>query len=124
MRTASSSCPTAASPVRWMPPRPSACSTRSRRSEPEMFRLVLSSLRANVRRRISTSVAVCLGVALLAGTMVLGDTLKANFDSLFNSALGKADAVVRSSNTLDTDGEFAQDLIPESFADDITTLDG
>ncbi len=89
-----------------------------------MFRLVISSLRANVRRLISTSVAVCLGVALLAGTMVLGDTLKANFDSLFNSALGKADAVVRSANTLDTDGEFAQDLIPESLADDITTLNG
>ena len=89
-----------------------------------MFRLVLSSLRANVRRLISTSVAVCLGVALLAGTMVLGDTLKANFDSLFQSALGKADAVVRSSNTLDTDGEFAQDLIPVSLADDITTLNG
>src|SRR5262245_59387468 len=89
-----------------------------------MFRLVLSSLRANVRRLISTSVAVCLGVALLAGTMVLGDTLKANFDSLFQSALGKADAVVRSANTLDTDGEFAQDLIDVSLAKDIATLDG
>ncbi len=89
-----------------------------------MFRLIVSSLRANVRRLISTSVAVCLGVALLAGTMVLGDTLKANFDSLFQSALGKADAVVRSANTLDTDGEFAQDLIDASLADDIATLDG
>jgi putative ABC transport system permease protein len=89
-----------------------------------MFRLVLSSLRANVRRLVSTSVAVCLGVALLAGTMVLGDTLKANFDSLFQSALGKADAVVRSANTLDTDGEFAQDLIDASLANDIATLDG
>ena len=41
-----------------------------------MLRLVISSLRAHVRRVcISTSLAVCLGVALLAGTMVLGDTL-------------------------------------------------
>ena len=44
---------------------------------------------------------MCLGVALLAGTMLLGDTLRANFDSLFQSALGSSDAVVRSSNTLD-----------------------
>jgi putative ABC transport system permease protein len=89
-----------------------------------MLRLVLSSLRANSRRLISTSIAVCLGVALLAGTMVLGDTLKANFDELFQSSLGNADAVVRSANTLDTDGEFAQDLIDGSMADELAAMDG
>ena len=76
-----------------------------------MVRLVLSSVRANVRRLLSTGLAVCLGVALLCGTMLLGDTLRANFDSLFTTALGKSDAVVRSSTTLTTDGEFAQDLL-------------
>ncbi len=89
-----------------------------------MLNLVLSSLRAHARRLVSTSIAVCLGVALLAGTMVLGDTLKANFDTLFQSALGKADAVARSANTLDTDGEFAQDLIDGSLAGDVAALDG
>ncbi len=89
-----------------------------------MLRLVLSSLRANARRLTSTSIAVCLGVALLAGTMVLGDTLKSNFDSLFQSALGNADAVVRSANTLDTDGEYAQDLIDGSLADQLAGVDG
>jgi putative ABC transport system permease protein len=89
-----------------------------------MWRLVVSSLRANSRRLISTSVAVCLGVALLAGTMVLGDTLKSNFDDLFQSSLGNADAVVRSANTLDTDQEFTQDLIDSSFAEELATVDG
>ena len=89
-----------------------------------MVRLTLSSLRANARRMASTSIAVCLGVALLAGTMVLGDTLRANFDTLFQSALGRADAVVRSSNTLTTDGEFAQDLIPGSLAAELEKVDG
>ena len=79
-----------------------------------MLRLVISSVRAHVRRLLSTSLAVCLGVALLAGTMLLGDTLRANFDSLFQSALGSSDAVVRSANTLTTEGEFAQDLIDGS----------
>ena len=67
---------------------------------------------------------MCLGVALLAGTMVLGDTLRANFDSLFQSALGTSDAVVRSANTLTTDGEFAQDLIDGSLADQLAEIDG
>ena len=82
-----------------------------------MLRLVISSVRAHARRLFSTSLAVCLGVALLAGTMLLGDTLRANFDSLFQSALGSSDAVVRSANTLTTDGEFAQDLIDGSIGD-------
>ncbi len=89
-----------------------------------MLRLVLSSLRANARRLTSTSIAVCLGVALLAGTMVLGDTLRSNFDSLFQSALGNADVVARSANTLDTDGEYAQDLLDGSLADRLAGIDG
>ena len=89
-----------------------------------MLRLVISSVRAHVRRLLSTSLAVCLGVALLAGTMLLGDTLRANFDSLFQSALGSSDAVVRSANTLTTDGEFAQDLIDGSMADQLAKIDG
>jgi putative ABC transport system permease protein len=89
-----------------------------------MLRLLISSVRTHVRRLLSTSLAVCLGVALLAGTMLLGDTLRANFDSLFQTALGSSDAVVRSANTLTTDGEFAQDLIDGSLATEIAELDG
>ena len=66
-----------------------------------MLRLVISSVRAHARRLISTSLAVCLGVALLAGTMLLGDTLRPTSTRLFQSALGASDAVVRSANTLD-----------------------
>ena len=89
-----------------------------------MWRIIRSSVRGHARRLVSTSVAICLGVALLAGTLVLGDTLEGNFDRLFQSALGTPDAVVRSANTLDTDGEFTQDLIDGSLADSIAALDG
>ena len=89
-----------------------------------MLRLILASVRANRRRFVSTSIAVCLGVALLSGTMLLGDTVRANFNTLFTTALGKSDAVVRSANTLDTDGEFAQDLIPQSLGDKLAGVDG
>src|SRR5512134_3904012 len=76
-----------------------------------MWRITFASLRAHARRLVSTSIAVCLGVALLSGTMVLGDTLTANFDRLFTEALGRADVVVRSSTTLTSEVESAQGLI-------------
>ena len=89
-----------------------------------MLRLIRASVRANRRRFVSTSVAVCLGVALLCGTLLLGDTVRANFNTLFTTALGKSDAVVRSANTLDTDGEFAQDVIPQSLSNELARVDG
>src|SRR6185503_15827599 len=42
----------------------------------------------------------------------------------FTTALGKSDAVVRSADTLDTDGEFAQDVIPQSLSDELARVDG
>src|SRR5262245_60142434 len=89
-----------------------------------MWRITLASLRAHARRLVSTSIAVCLGVAFLAGTMVLGDTLRSNFDKLFQSSLGRADAVVRSATDLDTDGEFAQGLVDASVADQLRAIPG
>src|ERR671923_272334 len=56
-----------------------------------MRRVVIATLRGNLRRLVGTSFAVCLGVAFLAGTLVLSDTLRANFDSLFEQALGRTD---------------------------------
>jgi len=44
-----------------------------------MLRLIRASVRANRRRFVSTSVAVCLGVALLCGTLLLGDTVRYAF---------------------------------------------
>ena len=48
-----------------------------------MLKLSLFSLWARRRRLVGTGLAVVLGVAFLTGTLVLGDTLKANFDRLF-----------------------------------------
>jgi putative ABC transport system permease protein len=77
-----------------------------------------------MRRLASVGVAVTIGVAFLAGTMILGDTLRANFDRLFTSALGRADVVVRSADRLDTDVEAVQGLLPTSLADRIAAVDG
>lgn len=68
-------------------------------------RLSVSSLRAHKRRFAGTFLAVFLGVAFLAGTLVMGDTLRAGFDTMFGNATSGTDAVVRSADDITTPGE-------------------
>ncbi|MFE2720864.1 ABC transporter permease [Kitasatospora sp. NPDC059327] len=67
-------------------------------------RLSLRSLGAHKRRLIATFLSILLGVAFLTGTMVLGDTLRSNFDTLFADANAGTDVVVRSADVLDSPG--------------------
>lgn len=67
-------------------------------------RLSLRSLGAHKRRLVGTFLSILLGVAFLAGTMVLGDTLRSNFDTLFADANAGTDVVVRSADVLDSPG--------------------
>ncbi|MEV0531725.1 ABC transporter permease [Kitasatospora sp. NPDC050463] len=67
-------------------------------------RLSLRSLGAHKRRLVGTFLSILLGVAFLTGTMVLGDTLRSNFDTLFADANAGTDVVVRSADVLDSPG--------------------
>ncbi|WP_329487457.1 ABC transporter permease [Kitasatospora sp. NBC_01246] len=67
-------------------------------------RLSVRSLGAHKRRLVGTFLSILLGVAFLAGTMVLGDTLRSNFDTLFADANAGTDVVVRSADVLDSPG--------------------
>ncbi len=89
-----------------------------------MLKLTMRNLAAHKRRLVGTSLAVCLGVAFLAGTFVLGDTMQANFDRLFTSAIGDTDAVVRNANQVGGDVETAQALVPQDVVDQIDEVDG
>ncbi|WP_405807078.1 ABC transporter permease [Streptomyces sp. NBC_01187] len=66
------------------------------------LRLSLASLRTHKRRFAGTFSAVLLGVAFLVGTLVMGDTLRAGFDSMFGNATSGTDAVVRSDSVITT----------------------
>ncbi|MFH8611633.1 ABC transporter permease [Streptomyces sp. NPDC018029] len=66
------------------------------------MRLSTASLRGHKRRFAGTFLAVMLGVAFLAGTLVMGDTLRAGFDTMFGNATSGTDAVVRSAATITT----------------------
>ncbi|MZD06543.1 FtsX-like permease family protein, partial [Streptomyces sp. SID5785] len=89
-------------------------------------RLSLTSLRAHRRRFAGTFFAVLLGVAFLTGTLVMGDTLRASFDSLFAGATSGTDAVVRSSNVITTPGEAqgTRQPVRASLADDLADTPG
>jgi putative ABC transport system permease protein len=65
-----------------------------------MTSLAFKNLVAHRRRFVGTFLAAVLGVAFLAGTLVLGDTLKRNFDSLFAEANAGVDVAVRSSTLI------------------------
>ncbi|MEU9480318.1 FtsX-like permease family protein [Streptomyces sp. NPDC048191] len=69
------------------------------------LRLSLTSLRAHRRRFAGTFFAVFLGVAFLTGTLVMGDTLRASFGSMFGEATSGTDAVVRGADAITTPGE-------------------
>jgi putative ABC transport system permease protein len=60
-----------------------------------MLSITAKNLWAYQRRLVATLLAVSLGVAFLAGTLLLSDTLRANFDRLFTQANGSTDVVIR-----------------------------
>jgi putative ABC transport system permease protein len=57
--------------------------------------IAVQNVWAHKRRLLGALVAVTLGVAFLAGTLLLSDTLRANFSNLFVQANGRTDVVVR-----------------------------
>lgn len=60
-----------------------------------MLRMSLKNTLAHGRRLASTAVAVILGVALMAGTLVLTDTISQTFSGLYTTVYQGTDAVVR-----------------------------
>ena len=68
-----------------------------------MSTLVFKNLWAVRRRLVGTLVAITLGVAFLFGTLLLGDTLRVNFDRLFAQANSGTDVIVRSATKISSD---------------------
>jgi len=60
-----------------------------------MFKIALQSLLARKRRLVTTALAVIIGVAFTAGTLVLTDTMKSIFNDLSAGVYKNTDAIVR-----------------------------
>jgi putative ABC transport system permease protein len=68
-----------------------------------MFSLTVNSILAKKVRFLLTSVAVLLGVAFMAGTLVLTDTIKQSYDEVAGNVYESTDAVVRSNRSVKGD---------------------
>ena len=68
-----------------------------------MFRTTIKDLSARKLRLLTTSIAVLLGVAFMAGTLVLTDTIGQTFDDLFADVNSGTDAYVRGEAAFEAD---------------------
>ncbi|HUF98646.1 MAG TPA: FtsX-like permease family protein [Ilumatobacter sp.] len=88
-----------------------------------MRRLTLKSLWARKRRAVGASIAVIIGVAFLAATMVLGDAMTKGIDALFVEGYSGTDVEVRNSTQLSGEA-FAPAAIDASIAEVVATVAG
>lgn len=90
-----------------------------------MWKTTLNGLLAHKLRFVLTALAVFLGVAFMAGTLVLTDTVGQAFDDLFASANAGTDAVVREKSEFeDQFGQAVRSPIPATVADEMAAIDG
>ena len=89
-----------------------------------MWRITLKSIAAHRRRLLATGLSVLLGVAFLAGTLVLYRTLINGFSDVIAEANKGTDALVRSSVELGQEEVTERGLIDRSLADTIAAVDG
>ena len=90
-----------------------------------MLRATLKSLLSHKRRLFTTSLAVLLGVAFMAGTFVLTDTMGRTFDDLFSDVSANTDAVVRSADTVEVPfGGEQRGRLPEDIVESVRDVPG
>ena len=88
-----------------------------------MFSLTLKGLWAHKLRYALTGLAVVLGVAFMAGAMVLTDTTEQTFDKVLESANHGTDVIVRRAAAIE--GEFAttRDRLDAEVVDQVAAVD-
>ena len=91
-----------------------------------MFRLTLQTIRARKARFFLTAVAVILGVAFMAGTLVLTDTINKAYDGIAGTTFASTDVVVQSHTSVDAGGGRGTErgTIPASVVDAVRRVDG
>jgi putative ABC transport system permease protein len=91
-----------------------------------MWRITLPGLLAHKVRYALTAVAVVLGVAFMAGTLIFTDTIKATFDGLFNDVYRNTSAVVRAKQSFTPGANFTsqRQLIDARLLDTVRQVPG
>ena len=91
-----------------------------------MFTATVRGMLAHKLRLVLTTASIALGVAFLAGTLILTDTMQLAFDQLFGKVSSGTDAVVRQeAPSTGVDGaEAGHPPIPESVLETVRGVDG
>src|SRR5215211_7719087 len=89
-----------------------------------MFNLTRKGLWAHKVRFLLTGLAVVLGVAFMAGTMILTDTMGKTFDGLFATSNEGIDVVVHHSTGIEGDFADVTERVDASTLDQIRSIDG
>ena len=89
-----------------------------------MLRLTIKQLAAKKLRLLTTATAVFLGVAFLAGTLVLTDTIGRTLDNVLADANAGTDAYVRGASDLDIGFGEARPRIDASLVEQVAEVDG
>jgi len=89
-----------------------------------MLKLSLRSFGARKMRVALTLIAVALGVALIAGTYILTDTINKSFDNIFQTAAKGTDVSITSRDAVDADASQTSNTIPASFLSEIERQPG
>jgi len=90
-----------------------------------MYKLTRKGLWAHKVRFALTGLAVVLGVAFMAGTMILTDTMGKTFDGLFATSNEGIDVVVHRTTGVDSAGGIdVQERVDASLVDAINEVDG
>ena len=91
-----------------------------------MLKITLKGVLARKRRLLATFLGIFSGIAFLAGTMMLSDTIGKTFDELFADVYRDTDAVVRASSKIE--GQFGGDdlraRIDSSLVDTVADVEG
>ncbi len=90
-----------------------------------MLTTTLRSITSRKARLAMTGLAVVLGVAFMAGTLILTDTVRRTFDELFADVYAGTDAVVRSSEVISSPfGPDQRGPVPASVLEVVEATDG
>ena len=88
-----------------------------------MLHLTLRELAAKKLRLLTTAIAVMLGVAFMAGTLVLTATISKTFDGLFTDGYAGTDAYVRATSEITPEFGMQRPRLDASMVDTISHVD-
>jgi putative ABC transport system permease protein len=89
-----------------------------------MFTLTIKGLWAHKLRYALTGLAVILGVAFMAGTTVLTDTMEQTFNGVFESANDGIDVIVRSGAAIEGDTGDVRERVDGGLVERVAAVEG